>query len=435
MYRLIDDFLIKWKSEKRLKPLVVRGARQVGKTFSITNFAKNNFTNYIKIDFEREPSLKNIFEADLIPQRICNEIELIKNVKIIKGETLIFFDEIQECSKALMSLRYFYEEMPDLHIIATGSLFEFALSEISFPVGRVQFYEMQPLCFPEYLLAIGKQQLYNQILNEPHKLSDTVHNKLLNELKYYFFIGGMPESVKTYTETSSIKNCSEVQSEIINSLRLDFAKYSPHVDKNCLNSALTNIARNVGRQTKYSSLADGYSNPTLKKAYITLQMAKLIHQISAINPIGFPVQIVSSKIFKTSLLDIGLMNYLFGIKANEEFLKTDLLAIYNGALAEQYVAQEFAVTQNNNIYYWDRQAKSSTAEVDYVIQKNQKWFPVEVKSGSSGSLRSLHLYLKEYPKTTEGIVLSSQSFSELNEQKLKFIPLYFAHSVSKMEIG
>lgn len=332
-----------------------------------------------------------------------------------------------------MSLRYFYEEMPDLHIIATGSLLEFALSEISFPVGRVQFYEMYPLCFPEYLMATGKQQLYNQILKEPQKLSDTVHDVLLKELKYYFFIGGMPESVRTYSETGSIKNCTEVQSEIINSLRLDFAKYSPHVDKHCINSALTEIARNVGKQTKYSSLAEGFSNPTLKKAYITLQMAKLIHQISAINPIGFPVQIVSSRIFKTSLLDIGLMNFLFGIKANEEFLKTDLLAIYNGALAEQFVAQELAVTQNNNIYYWDRQAKSSTAEVDYVIQKIQKWIPVEVKSGSSGSLRSLNLYLKEFPKTDEAYVLSSQQYSELTEQKLKFIPLYFAHSVSKMD--
>ena len=216
----------------------------------------------------------------------------------------------------------------------------------------------------------------------------------------------MPESVKTYSQSGSIMDCSEVHSEIINSLRMDFAKYTPQVDKNCLNSALTEIARNVGKQTKYSTLAQGFSNPTLKKAYQTLLMARIIHQISAINPIGLPVQITSGRIFKTSMLDVGLMNFLCGIIPNEEFLKSDLLSIYKGALAKQFVAQEFAINQKNNVYYWDRQAKSSTAEIDFVIQKANKWVPVEVKNGSSGSLRSLRLFLKEYPKTTEGYALT-----------------------------
>jgi len=432
MYRFIDDFLVKWKSDKRRKPLIVRGARQVGKTFSITNFAIKNFKNYIKIDFEREPNLKKIFESDLNPKRICNELELVKNIKISQGNTLIFFDEIQECEKAIMSLRYFCEEMPNIHLIATGSLLEFVLTKISFPVGRIQFYEMHPLGFPEFLLACNKEQLFNHIIKEPHYLPDSVHDILLKEVKKYFFVGGMPESVKTYSQSGSIMDCPEVHSEIINSLRMDFAKYTPQVDKNCLNSALTEIARNVGKQTKYSTLAQGFSNPTLKKAYQTLLMARIIHQISAINPIGLPVQITSGRIFKTSMLDVGLINFLCGIIPNEEFLKSDLLSIYKGALAEQFVAQEFAINQKNNVYYWDRQAKSSTAEIDFVIQKANKWFPVEVKNGSSGSLRSLHLFLKEYPKTTEGYVLSSQQFSELKEQKLKFIPVYFSFSISCM---
>jgi len=432
MYRFIDDFLVKWKSERRRKPLILRGARQVGKTYSISHFAATNFKNFVKVDFEREPGLKQIFDVDLKPQRISKELELIKNLKIDPGKTLIFFDEIQECPNAIMSLRYFYEEMPDLHIIATGSLLEFALSELSFPVGRIQFYEMHPLSFPEFLKACDNHSLFEQLLKEPHYLPETVHKIILKELKYYFFIGGMPESVKTYSVTGSIRDCSEVHSEIINSLRMDFAKYSPQVDKNCLNSALTEIARNVGKQTKYSSLAKDFSNPTLKKAYQTLRMAKLIHQIGAINPIGLPVQLISGRIFKTSLLDVGLMNFLCGIQPNEEFLKSDLLSIYRGALAEQYVAQEFAINQQNEVYYWDRQAKSSTAEVDFVIQKNNKWYPVEVKSGSSGALKSLHLYLGEFSETTEGYVLSSQPYSELKEQKLKFIPVYFAYSLSKM---
>ncbi len=434
MYRIIEDYLNNWKTDVRRKPLLVRGARQVGKTYSVMQFAKQAFENFVLLDFEREPALRQIFVADLNPVRICKEIELIKNKSIVSGKTLLYFDEIQECSQALMALRYFYEEIPDLHIIASGSLLEFTLSEISFPVGRVQFYDMHPLNFAEFLMACGNQQAANQILEEPKLLATSVHEFLLYELKNYFFVGGMPESVKVYCQTNSIRASSEVHADIINSLRMDFAKYNPQVDKNCLNSALIEIARNVGKQTKYAALSQEFSNPTLKKAYKTLEMARLIHPIQSINPIGFPVQLASSRIFKTSMLDIGLMNYLCGISVSEEFLKTDLLAIYHGALAEQFVAQEFAISQKNNVYYWDRQAKSSVAEVDYVIQKNGNWFPVEVKSGSSGSLRSLHLFLKEYPQTTEGIVLSSQSFSVLAEQKLRFVPIYFAASVSSNTI-
>ncbi len=432
MNRFINDFLVKWKNNDRRKPLLVKGARQVGKTFSITDFAKQYFPNYIRIDFERDPGLKKIFDFDLDPKRICNEIEIIKNTKIVKGETLLFFDEIQECKNAIMSLRYFYEESPEIHLIATGSLLEFAMSDISFPVGRVQFYNIYPMSFPEFLLAQGKDLLFDVLQKEPQKLSKSIHQVLLRELRHYFFIGGMPESVKTYCETGSFIDCAEVQAEIINSLRMDFAKYSPKVDKDCLDSALTEIARNVGKQTKYSALAQGFSNPTLKKAYVSLLMANLIHQIQAINPIGFPVQIVSRRIFKTTILDIGLLNYLCGISASEEFLKSDLLAIFRGALAEQFVAQELAITQNNNIYYWERMAKSSTAEVDFVIQKGNKWFPVEVKSGRGGSLKSLHLFLKEFRSCDYGIVLSTQEYNDLPDQKLKFIPIYYTFSTSRI---
>lgn len=431
MKRIADDYLVKWKSDERRKPLLIRGARQIGKTFTIAGFGKNHFENFIKIDFEREPGLKQIFDLDLNPRRICNEIEIIKNIKIVTGKTLLFFDEIQECGNAIMSLRYFYEEMPELHIIATGSLLEFALSDISFPVGRIQFYNMFPLNFSEYLAATGKENLQKLIDKEPKNLSTNIHELLNRELKNYFFIGGMPECVKTYIRTNSIVECSEVQSEIINSLRMDFSKYSPKVDKDCLNSALSEIARNVGNQTKYSSLAQGFSNPTLKKAYQALLMAKLINQINAVNPIGFPAQIVSGRIFKTSFLDIGLMNFISGITISEEYFKTDLLSIYRGSLAEQFVAQEFAVNQSNNLYYWSRQSKSSTAEVDYVIQKQNKWIPVEVKSGSSGSLRSMHRYLDEFNDCNYGIILSSQEYKELPEQKLIFMPIYFAGIISK----
>jgi len=275
--------------------------------------------------------------------------------------------------------------------------------------------------------------MYEVVVGHVKKVPETVHEILLNELKYFFFIGGMPESVRTYIETGSIKKSIDVHTEILDSLKLDFAKYSPKVDKSCLNSVLTEIASNVGKQTKYSSLAQGYSNPTLKRAYNVLQLAKIINQVMSVNPIGLPVQISSAKIFKTIVLDIGLMNKLSELDAGEEFLQSDLLAIYRGALAEQYTAQEFLAGQNRNLYYWDRQAKSSSAEVDFVLKKRNKLIPVEVKSGKGGTLRSLHQYMKEYPGTEYGIVLSTQQYSFLKDQKLKFIPLYFAHNVGQME--
>ena len=431
MKRLIESILSDWKNSSRRKPLIVRGARQVGKTYTITGFGKTNFKNYVVIDFERNPKFRNIFENDLQPVRITNELELSSGQRIIPGETLVFFDEIQECPKALVALRYFYEEMPGLHIIAAGSLLEFAFGEISFPVGRVQFAEIYPLNFLEFQMALKNERAVEYLSGSPKELSESSHQFLLNQLKDYFFVGGMPEAVKTFSETKSINRAIEVQGEICNSLKQDFAKYNPQVDKQCLTEILGSLAKNVGKQTKYASLSEDFSNPTIKKAYQTLVQAKLVHKINSVNPLRFPLSIMTSKVFKSSMLDIGIMNYLCGIYKTDEYFKNDLLSIYRGAMAEQFVGQEITANQNNELFYWSRQAKSSTAEVDYVISVNDLIIPVEVKSAKSGRLRSLHQYMKDYPDSTIGYVFSANKYAELPEQKLNFIPLYFAYAASK----
>ena len=431
MKRLIESKLLEWKNSSRRKPLIVRGARQVGKTYTITGFGRTNFKNYVVIDFERNPKFRNIFENDLQPARIINEFELATAQRIDSGETLVFFDEIQECPKALVALRYFYEEMPGLHIIAAGSLLEFAMGEISFPVGRVQFAEMYPLNFLEFQMAFGNERAVEYLSGKPEALSESSHQFLLNQLKDYFFAGGMPEAVKTFTESKSINRAIEVQGEICNSLIQDFAKYNPHVDKDCLRGVFTSIAKNIGKQTKYASLSEDFSNPTIKKAYQALVQAKLVCKINSVNPQGFPLRIMTSKVFKSSMLDIGIMNYLCGIYKTDEFFKKDLLGIYRGAMAEQFVGQEMAANQNNELFYWSRQAKSSTAEVDYVVSVNDRIIPIEVKSAKAGRLRSMHQYLKEFPDCTVGYVFSANKYAELPEQKLNFIPLYFAYSASR----
>ena len=434
MKRLIEGRLFEWKNSTWRKPLIVRGARQVGKTYTITGFGKAYFVNHVVIDFERNPEFRKIFDKDLLPVRIISDLELITGQRIIAGETLVFLDEIQECPRAIVALRYFYEELPKLHIIAAGSLLEFAMGEVSFPVGRVQFAEFYPLNFIEFEMALGNEKVAEYLSASPRKLSESSHKFMLDQLKDYFFIGGMPEAVKTFSDTRSVNRAIEVHGEICNSLKQDFSKYNPQIDKQCLTEVFNSLAKNVGRQTKYASLSEGFSNPTIKKAYLTLVQAKLVNKVNSVNPQGLPLSIMTSKVFKSIMLDIGLMNYLCGIFKTDEYFSNDLLGIYRGAMAEQFAGQEMAANQKNELYYWSRQAKSSTAEVDYVISVNNRIVPVEVKSASAGRLRSLHQYLKEYPDCKSGYVFSANKYSELPEQKLIFMPLYFAYSASLTRI-
>ncbi|CAN2041397.1 ATP-binding protein [Candidatus Magnetomoraceae bacterium gMMP-15] len=429
MKRFIDQELIKWKKSKRRKPLIIRGARQVGKTYSIKEFAQNSFNNLALVDLERNPDWHRVFNENLNAIRICTDLEILLQQKIRPGKTLLFIDEIQACPRAITALRYFYEEIPDLHVVAAGSLLEFAMQDISVPVGRIKFLNLYPLTFAEYLKASGNEEAAHIILGKPGKVSNVIHDFLCKELRNYFFTGGMPESVSAYIQTKSIQESFEVQAEICDTYRMDFAKYKPHADKNCLNAVFTAIAQSVGQQIKYAKLADGYSNPTLKKTFDLLCLANVVKKIPSVNPSGLPLGAsASAKIFKALMLDIGLMRYLTGMPVNLEYSKADLLGIYQGAMAEQFVGQEMLVSQNQDLYYWSRQAKSSSAEVDFVCVVNGQIHPVEVKSGPSGRLKSLHLFFKTYKNCKKGIVFSTRPYAELTEQNIIFMPLYFVFS-------
>ena len=352
-------------------------------------------------------------------------LELFLGQKITPGKTLLFIDEIQAAPRAISALRYFYEELPELHVVAAGSLLEFALKEASFPVGRIQFLTLHPLCFAEYLEATGKQEAMAAILREAAAISLPVHDLLCEELKRYFFIGGMPACVNAYLDSGSFTDAFEVQGEIIDSYRMDFVKYTPQVDRFCLDAVFSSTAQQVGGQIKYARLGEGYSNPTLKKAFELLCLSNIIRKVSSADPSGLPLgATASAKRFKALMLDIGLMRYLSGMPADREYAKTDLLAIYRGAMAEQFVGQEMAVSQNSALYYWNRQAKSSSAEVDYLAVLDGKIHPIEVKSGASGSLKSLHLFIATYPNCGRAMVFSARPSAELPEQKISFLPLY-----------
>ena len=434
MLRFIDYDLRRWQESSRRKPLILRGARQVGKTWSIKEFGKSRFESLALVDLERNQSLRKLFDGDLKVTRICSDLEVLLQQKITPGKTLLFFDEIQACPRAITALRYFYEEMPELHVVAAGSLLEFALEESSFPVGRVQFLNLYPLCFAEYLEAIGNGAAATAVLGNPAEISPAVHELLREELKRYFFIGGMPAAVKAYFENNSLRDAFEIQQEIAESYRMDFAKYTPRVDRFCLDSVFTSLSQHIGQQIKYARLGEGYSNPTLKKSFDALCLAQVARRIPSVDPSGLPLgATASAKVFKALMLDIGLMRYLSAMPNDIEYAKSDLLAIYRGAMAEQFVGQEMLAAQQGALYYWERAAKNSSAEVDYLAVLNGKIHPVEVKSCATGSLRSLHLFLATYPECGKALVFSDRPYADLPEQKITFLPLYSAFAATKGE--
>jgi uncharacterized protein len=428
--RLIEDQLRLWKAADRRKPLILRGARQVGKTWSVEQFGRDEFAGTVKIDLEKRADLHPLFQGNLDSKTLLPQLELVAGRRIVPGETLLFLDEIQACPRALTALRYLYEGAPELHVVAAGSLLEFALSDISFPVGRVQFLNMYPLMFSEFMLAAGNAPLCDILRGPPAPLDEAIHRLLLNELKTYFFVGGMPEAVRAYLDGGSLLPAFEVHAEILDAYRQDFSKYAPRADKDCLNQVLASCAAGVGEQIKYSRLAHGFSNVTIHKAFDLLCMAEVLHKIPAtrapVLPFGGGA---NSKRFKASLIDIGLMQRLAHLPVNVELHQEDLLAIHRGKLAEQYVAQELLISQNRELYYWAREEHASAAEVDYLIQRDGIVCPVEVKSGRGGTLRSLHMLLAAYPQCPEGIVLYAGPYGWRPESRLRFVPLYFAGSL------
>jgi hypothetical protein len=430
MKRQITSKLLQWKDSTTRKPLIVRGARQTGKSYTITEFGNTHFdgTTHI-INFEKRTDWHSVFDLNYDVNRIVGELEILTGKRITPGKDLLFFDEIQECPKAIASLRYFYEQMPDLQVIAAGSLLEFALGNIPFPVGRVQLISMHPMNFQEFLMSTGNEPAAQLINDVPKEVSESIHLMLMGELKKYFFVGGMPECVKTYAETQSLNEVFNIQSDLLSTFRQDFLKYTPRIDTSCLNSVLSSIPQKVGQQIKYSGLAEGYSNPTIKKAFDLLETARLFRKVKNASPAGLPLGAsASDKKFKAIMLDVGLFGCFLGGSRSLEYSKTSLLSVFQGAMAEQFVGQEILANANCDLFYWAREAKSSNAETDYLIEKNDKIIPVEVKSGKGGSLKSLHLLLETYPNVDEAFVFSDSQYGKADGQKISFIPLYFTAS-------
>ena len=433
MKRNITEKLVKWQNNPNHKPLLVRGARQVGKSYSIVDFGKKYFSGNLHIiNFEKNPELYKIFELNLDSNRIISELEFIIGKRIFPKKDLLFFDEIQECPKAIMSLRYFYEQNPDFYVIAAGSLLEFTLQDISFPVGRLHIISMFPMTFEEFLIACDNSLIAERIKNIDEVIPLNIVEKINYELNKYFVVGGMPECVQTYVTTGSFVATAKTQTDLISTFRQDFSKYAIHANKHCLNSVLSSVAKKVGEQIKYSHLSKDFSNPTIKKAFNLLETARLFTKVNNVSPNGIPLGASKSeKIFKAIFLDIGLLSNLSGLNSKELISKQKLSTMYNGKMAEQFVGQELRAIYEDNVFYWRRAEKNSNAEIDYIVANEQKIIPIEVKSGKAGKLKSMHYLLEKFTNIEIAYIFTENKYGELLEQKLRFFPLFCANFIKK----
>ena len=428
MRRLITDKLLVWKDCPNRQPLIIRGARQVGKTHSVEAFGAQEFQNVVKIDFEKLVSARKIFDGDLAPDRLVRLLSASTDQDIVPGKTLLFLDEIQRCPQALVALRYFYEDLPGLHVIAAGSLLEFEIEKISFPSGRVESLWMYPLTFEEFLWADGSGRLLaaRPDLSTEDAVEPVIHERLMEKLRLYFVIGGMPEVVSAYLQNESLPEVRRIQETLIFALMQDMVKYEKRLDNDLVREIFEVIPRYVGHEVKYTKLASTASHYKIKQVIAALQKAMLVVAVQSSSAAGLPLGgNLNRSSFKVCPLDIGLMQSLCGIPAGEVLQAEDLLATYKGSLCEQFIGQELQAaggSQNHKLYYWSRAAKSSNAEVDYLLVRNGKIIPLEIKHGPAGKLKSLHLYMAEHPGTEMGVVLNAGNIGRAGN--VKFMPLY-----------
>lgn len=419
--------LFQWSTRPSRKPLIIRGARQVGKSTLVRQFASAENFSLLEINFERNPEYKEVF-ASKDPIQILSAINLLTGIKITAGKTLLFLDEIQAAPEALAALRYFYEEQPDLHVLAAGSLLEFALADAQFsmPVGRVEYFHIGPMQFEDFLVAMGQEHLAQYLKSlslediRNMRMLKPVHEKCMNLLKQYWIVGGLPEAVALYARDRDFGELARVQQNIVATYRDDFNKYSQAKLKNHVQMVFDRLPAMVGHKFKYTQVSRDHRARELSDALNQLCMARIATKVYHTSANGVPLGAeINERLFKTLYMDIGLM--CAALKLNVLDLDKDNISlINNGALAEQFVGQHLMYNEPYytapSLYYWVREAKSSAAEIDYLITSGSEIIPIEIKAGTTGSLKSLHQFLKE-KKRNFGLRFNADVPSLLNDSK------------------
>jgi predicted AAA+ superfamily ATPase len=426
--RNISAFLGAWALEKERKPLMLRGARQVGKTSAVRELGKR-FKYYVEINFDDDPMAGSFFEQNRDPQELCNRLSVYVKTPIRPGETLLFFDEIQSCVPALKSLRYFYEKFPEQHLVAAGSLLEFALEEIpSFGVGRIHSVFMFPLSFYEFLGALGEEVLSDACkkAGPENPLPDPVHKQLLERLKIFFLVGGMPEAVARYVQSGDLLRSHAVLEDLLTAFRDDFSKYRSRLPVLLLNEVFESVMHQAEGKFMYERAAVETANVRVKQALDLLIMAGLAHPVTHSAANGIPLGAeINHKYRRIIPCDTGIFLHILGIDGADILLAKDFRAVNRGALAEIFAGLELLKSSSTwaqrQLYCWHRDKPQSSAQIDYLVQRGETIIPIEVKAGTQGGMKSLNLFMKE-KNISRGIRTSLENFGR--KENFDIYPLY-----------
>ena len=428
--RFIDSYLSEWASRKSHKPLLLRGARQVGKSTAVRHLAER-FENYVEINFEKQASYITLFQVkDIDVKKIVSQISAMAGKRIVPGKTLLFLDEVQACPESIMSLWFFKEDLPELHVVAAGSLLEFALEDLpSFGVGRIHSMFMFPMTFDEFLIANGEKLLMEarNSATSSQPLPQPLYEKLVGLTRTFMLVGGMPEAVAKWVETHDYLACQEIQDDIVVTYEDDFPKYRKKIDPTLLRNTMRSVAVQVTDKFVFSAVEGNYKATEVKRALDMLSKAGIVIPVTHTDGNGLPLGSEADKSFqKMLLLDTGLMLRLLNMttgdisELTEQILTSDVTNLVNkGPMAEMLAGLELLHYRTPNIrheiYYWQRQAKNSQAEVDYLSSYRQTVLPIEVKAEKQGGMKSLWLFMRE-KKLANAIRCSLENFGAFDYQ-------------------
>ncbi len=443
--RHIDEQLIQWKNSPRRKPLLIRGARQVGKSTAVREFGKQ-FRYLAEINLEKQPDLRQVFSENIDVKKTCEKLSGTLSIPIVPGETLLFIDEIQVCKEAIMALRYFKEDYPELHVIAAGSLLEFVLEELpSFGVGRIRSLYMYPFSFDEFLMAQNLNLMveYKKKATSEEPLPDLAHKELVDQLRTFYLVGGMPAAVSEWIETRSYLEVSHIHNDIIDTYMDDFSKYKKRVSPVLLQQVLRSAAQQAGKKFVYATAVRDVRSFLVKDVLHLLTLAGLITPVKHTDATGLPLGAEENERYvKYLFFDLGIMQTMLDIPSADILLASDVDFVNKGAASEMFAGLELLkyrdCFQKPEMHYWQNMTRNSSAEVDYLVAREGNVLPVEVKANTQGSMQSLWVFMRKR-KLHEGIRTSLENFGqfdyfdpedEFGKRHVKVVPLYALSNLS-----
>lgn len=432
MYRIAIETLMKWKQSKRRKPLIIEGARQVGKTWLMKEFGRQAYADTVYINFDSNSRMAELFSSDLDTDRLIMGLELYAGRKIHPESSLLIFDEVQEVPRALSSLKYFYENAPQYHIVCAGSLLGIALHQgTSFPVGKVDFLKLYPLSFKEFLMATDKERFAELLDKRDFQMITSFKQTYIDALKQYYFVGGMPEAVQSFAENKDFNEVREIQKRILAAYEQDFSKHAPNEIVPRLRMLWNSIPSQLAKENKkfiYGLVREGARAKDYETAVMWLSDCGLIHKVSRVNAAGIPLRAYEDlKAFKLFVVDVGLLGCMAGLRQRTLLDGNDLFVEFKGALTEQYVCQQLKAIQDLDVYYYTNNRGS--CEVDFVVDTGELIVPVEVKAEINLKAKSLRTYQEKFaPK----ISVRTSMADYKNEAWLVDLPLYAIDQITQV---